>query len=83
MRYFEKISFLVISLTTFTMGQTFSQLPDSLYVWAHPSLNIRQTPDPNSEIISFIPFGEKIRTDWSELNDEIKLTEALPFFRQS
>jgi hypothetical protein len=49
-----------------------------MYVWANPGLEIRKTSDPNSVIISSIPFGEKILPDWSEADEYIylKIKEA-------
>ena len=72
MRYLTK-EILLTLLIILTFGHIYSQVQDSLYVWANPGLNIRKTIDPNSEIISFISFGEKILPDWSESSDNINL----------
>jgi len=63
---------IIISISL-TSSQLFSQKTDSLYVWAYPGLNIRQTEDPNSEIVSYIPFGEKTLPDWTSSNRNIEL----------
>jgi len=65
-------------MSTITFGHIYCQQIDSLYVWANPGLNFRQTTDPNSDILELIPFGEKILIDWSESSEdkEIVLRES-------
>jgi len=60
---------LIITVST----QGYTQSKDSLFVYATSGLNIRKTSDPNSEIISNIPYGEKILPDWTEQSENIEL----------
>lgn len=73
MKYIIKEILLTSFILIMTFGQIYCQVQDSLYVWASPGLNIRKTSNPNSEIISNIPFGEKILPDWKETSENIDL----------
>ena len=60
-----KKQLLAVITLVFISAQIVCQEVDSLYVWAYPELNIRQSEDPNSKVISYIPYGEKVLPDWS------------------
>jgi len=73
MTYYSKILFISILIIIISCTKGNTQTNDSLFVHASSGLNIRKTIDPNSEIISNIPYGEKVLPDWTKKSEIIEL----------
>jgi len=68
-----KKQLLTVITLLFISLQIVCQEVDSLYVWAYPELNIRLSKDPDSKVISHIPYGEKVMPDWSFASNYIDI----------
>ena len=73
-----RLIFILIISTSSLSAQYFFWPGDTLFVWAHSGLNLRESADSKSDIISTIPFGKRVLLDANVQSDEklIKIIDS-------